>query len=320
MSNLSRTVNTNDTYSALNTTIKPGDVKSSTKIAANQEIQPINLKGKNAAEELFSALKNNRFAILDNHDVTTELLPDLYSKWGEYFSSEKKLASQGRRSDIDDEGYVPLNTEKAVGNEHADIKEYYQTHHKGAYPDFIDCQSTKQLINELVSLGEKVTTLIDQIIPESIKKNMTMALSEMINDSDRHGFRVIHYPGMNEVKIPPRAGEHTDICIFTIIPTATAEGLELQDSNGNWHNPKIKKSHILIFSGDMLEMATNGYLPATMHRVTTDPETNRSSSRFSLPVFIHPRREVELKPGIKAIDALRVRLTEIGFNGSLLKY
>jgi isopenicillin N synthase-like dioxygenase len=278
----------------------------------------IDFKDAHAAENITESLINNRFAIIENHGVSLESLNDLYTKWGKFFANNKKY--EWLRTDEYDEGYVPTNTEKAVGHDNADWKEYYQTHWNGSYPDYIDCKSTKTLVKEIVHLGEKIITSIDSAMPQTYKKYIKMSLTEMIKDCDKHGFRVIHYPGMQEVFIPPRAGAHTDICFLTILPNATADGLEIQDNNGIWHVPKLNKDSILVFAGDMLEMATNGYIGAGMHRVTATAELVRNTSRFSFPIFIHPRREVELQAGITAIDALRTRITEIGFDGSLLKY
>ena len=43
-----------------------------------------------------------------------------------------------------------------------------------------------------------------------------------------------------------------------------------------------------------------------------NPESSTQNvSRFSLPMFMHPRNEVILKPGTTALDYLQERLKEI---------
>lgn len=272
-----------------------------------------------AEKKIFDSLKDNRFVILKNHEVNTRLLQNVYETWSRFFNDKEKLSLF--RSDVEDEGYVPVCMETAAGSNVADMKEYYQTHVRGLYPDYIECSSTKEILNEFINLGSKVIRILDENIPTSVKKNINLSLADTIHNCDRHGFRIIHYPPIvSSLQESPRAGAHTDICLLTMIPFATAEGLELEDSAGVWHKPHIDKDEILIFNADMLEMATNGYIKSAMHRVVVESGPKQQQSRFSFPVFIHPRREVELQPNVTAMDALRKRITEIGFNGDLLQH
>ena len=78
--------------------------------------------------------------------------------------------------------------------------------------------------------------------------------------------------------------------------------------------PAVGKSGpgmIAINCGDMLEMASGGYFPSTVHRVV-NPGRAESGARFSMPMFLHPRPEVVLQPGTTAEDYLNERLREIG--------
>jgi len=279
----------------------------------------VSLSDSFAEQKIIDNLRCNRFVLLKDHGVQTELLQNVYEQWLKFFNHQEKQALL--RSDIVDEGYVPLYKETAVGNSAADMKEYFQTHIRGLYPDGIDCNSTREILNQFINLGVKLIEIIDRHLPNDVKKSSALSLSDMIFDSDRHGFRIIHYPPVEQLaQKSPRAGAHTDICLLTIIPFATGEGLELEDSEGHWHKPKIDKDEILVFNADMLEMATNGFIQSTMHRVVVDQSNKLQKSRFSFPVFIHPRREVELLPNLTAMDALKKRITEIGFNGDLLQY
>ena len=68
---------------------------------------------------------------------------------------------------------------------------------------------------------------------------------------------------------------------------------------------------ITVNVGDMLQMASGGYFPSTSHRVVNPESSINNVSRFSLPMFMHPRNEVILKPGTTAQDYLQERLKEI---------
>jgi len=107
--------------------------------------------------------------------------------------------------------------------------------------------------------------------------------------------------------------------------TATADGLEVMDHDGSWIQVEGDASNIIVDSGDMLQNLTNGLFKSTTHRVV-NPE-NSSERRFSMPMFVHPRNEVDLTPrpefvemtggevnyqSITAGDYLHQRLVEIG--------
>ena len=61
----------------------------------------------------------------------------------------------------------------------------------------------------------------------------------------------------------------------------------------------------------MLKMASNNYYPSTTHRVV-NPEKSQNVSRFSMPLFIHPRDNVKLNEQHSARTFLNKRLKEIG--------
>ncbi len=108
-----------------------------------------------------------------------------------------------------------------------------------------------------------------------------------------------------------RAAAHGDINLITVLLAGSAPGLEAQDAQGRWHEVPCDPGMIAINVGDMLEMASGGYFPSTVHRVV-NPETTGRGARFSMPMFLHPRPEVVLKEGTTADDFLQQRLREIG--------
>ena len=61
----------------------------------------------------------------------------------------------------------------------------------------------------------------------------------------------------------------------------------------------------------MLALATDGYYPSTTHRVT-NPDQEANEPRFSMPMFLHPRPDVDLKQDFTADMFLQQRLREIG--------
>jgi isopenicillin N synthase-like dioxygenase len=62
----------------------------------------------------------------------------------------------------------------------------------------------------------------------------------------------------------------------------------------------------------MLELATDGYYPATTHRVVNPTgEAATPFARMSLPLFLHPADDVVLKDGRTAFSYLQERIAEL---------
>ena len=92
----------------------------------------------------------------------------------------------------------------------------------------------------------------------------------------------------------------------------TRPGLEAQDKNGNWHKISTDPGTIIVNVGDMLKEASGGYYPSTTHRVVNPSNNVKNDSRYSMPLFLHPRDDVQLSKNYTAGSYLKERLLEIG--------
>ncbi len=122
-----------------------------------------------------------------------------------------------------------------------------------------------------------------------------------------------------------RSAAHEDINFITLLVGATADGLEVMDHDGEWIKVEGNHEHLIVDSGDMLQNITNGLFKAVTHRVVNPPD--QISDRYSMPLFTHPRDEIDLTPlpefvektggvtkypAITAGEYLYQRLKEIG--------
>ncbi len=170
-----------------------------------------------------------------------------------------------------------------------------------------------QLFNCLVHLAEELLGWFEQALPVEIQSQLTMPLSAMIADSQETLMRPIHYPPLTEAETTGsvRAAAHADINLITLLPAATAIGLEVQDNQGQWHQVPGYKDDLVVNAGDMLQLATQGYYRSTAHRVINPSGEAAKQSRYSMPLFLHARPEV-LLAGVTAQSYLQERLKEIG--------
>ena len=137
---------------------------------------------------------------------------------------------------------------------------------------------------------------VEEHSPADVKARYAMPLPDMLEGSDHTLLRVLHYPPLSgqEEAGAVRAAAHGDINLLTILPAATEPGLQVLGKEGAWHDVPCDFGLLIVNIGDMLEEASGHYYPSTVHRVLNPTGEGRFKSRISLPLFLHPRRDVVL--------------------------
>jgi isopenicillin N synthase-like dioxygenase len=107
--------------------------------------------------------------------------------------------------------------------------------------------------------------------------------------------RAIRYPPMQEAPHEDFiwADEHGDINLITALPRATARGLQVKVEDA-WVDAVPPEGHAILNTGLMLELISNGRIPAGIHRVIADP--GQVGERFSVVQFCHPTPRTILAP------------------------
>lgn len=285
-------------------------------------------------EQLFSGIRDYGFIILKDHNVDQNLLNTAYQLQKELFdlSVEQKLKyadhNGGQR------GYTPFGKEHAkdspvmdlkefwhIGNEVGDQHRFAKYYPKNFWPS--EVAGFQEIFNQLYwSLNEAGKSMLQALtFPLKVDQDY---FDKMIEDGNSI-LRLLHYPPIPEGADPRciRAAAHEDINLITILPAATASGLQLKDRDGTWLDVDGEKGNLIVDAGDMLARATNNVIPSTTHRVINTPEAGHSH-RYSMPFFMHPNPEAILScipscrgtgakyPDITAHEFLMQRLREIG--------
>ncbi|TMO80809.1 2OG-Fe(II) oxygenase, partial [Pseudoalteromonas ruthenica] len=79
--------------------------------------------------------------------------------------------------------------------------------------------------------------------------------------------RILHYPPMTGDEEPGaiRAAAHGDINLLTVLPASNEPGLQVQKTDGGWLDVPCDFGSLIINIGDMLQEASGGYFPSTIH-------------------------------------------------------
>ncbi len=263
-----------------------------------------------AGTRFVTSLHETGFAILKNHPVEPDEISRMYDAWQQFFASETKHDFTARRGDL--HGYYGFKSENAKDSAHKDLKEFYHVYEASPVPSDVE-PVTRNFHARMMEIGRLLLGWLDQNTPDDVRAGFSQPLAQMVEDSTQNLLRVLHYPPVEDDAEPGemRAAAHEDINLITLLVTGSEPGLQARDKQGNWHDVPCKAGYITINAGDMLAKASGGYYPSTTHQVVNPPDS-ANRSRYSMPLFVHPRPDVELAKDLSAGDYLAQRLKEIG--------
>ncbi|EEX40653.1 isopenicillin N synthase family dioxygenase [Vibrio furnissii] len=265
-----------------------------------------------AAEQFVKSLRETGFGVLKNHPIPKELVESIYENWYQFFTSARKNEFQFN-VDTQDGYFPPSVSEVAKGHTVKDIKEYFHVYPWGQIP--------QELKEQILDYYDRANAFVAELLswveahaPADVQARFSIALSEMINGSEKTLLRVLHYPPMSGDEEPGaiRAAAHEDINLLTVLPASNEPGLQVMGSDGSWIDVPCDFGNLIINIGDMLQEASGGYFPSTTHRVINPSGERQTQSRISLPLFLHPKPEVVLSERYTAHSYLMERLRELG--------
>ncbi|MFF7238283.1 2-oxoglutarate and iron-dependent oxygenase domain-containing protein [Streptomyces collinus] len=105
--------------------------------------------------------------------------------------------------------------------------------------------------------------------------------------------KLVRYPGSAGDGTHQGVGAHKDYGFLTLLLQDTVGGLQVQRDDHHFHDVPPLDGAFVVNLGELLEVATNGYLVATNHRVVSPPG---ATERFSVPFFYNPRLDARVEP------------------------
>lgn len=134
--------------------------------------------------------------------------------------------------------------------------------------------------------------------------------------------KIIRYPGREVAESSQGVGAHKDGGFVTVLLQDVVEGLRVRTEDGIWIDAPIIPGTFVINTGELLELATNGFVRADVHDVVAPPA---GVERFSIAFFLGAHYEAripvlelpeELKEKVRGVtvDPLNPLFREVGRN------
>jgi isopenicillin N synthase-like dioxygenase len=111
------------------------------------------------------------------------------------------------------------------------------------------------------------------------------ALDSIYRDDPHLLIKLIRYPGREATEGDQGVGAHKDAGLLTLLLQDEQAGLQVDTERG-WVDVVPRPGSLVVNIGELLELASDGYLRATLHRVISPPA---GAQRFSAAFFLSAR-------------------------------
>ncbi|CAA7388763.1 isopenicillin N synthase family dioxygenase [Chryseobacterium fistulae] len=271
--------------------------------------------------EIGKAYEEIGFVALKGHFLDDSLVEKLYGEVKNFFElpveTKKKYEIPGIGGQ---RGYVGFGKETAKGFKKGDLKEFWHfgqylsadSKYKTEYPDNVIVDE----LNDFNNVGKEAFQMLEKTGQYVLRAlALHLGLDEFYFDNKiaegNSILRPIHYPPITEEPDDAvRAAAHGDINLITLLMGAQGKGLQVQNHNGEWIDAIAEPDELMINVGDMLSRHTNNKLKSTIHRVVNPPREMWSTSRYSIPFFMHPVSGMSLNALENCIDENTPKLYE----------
>lgn len=251
-------------------------------------------------DELRDAMHNVGFLYLSGHGIPQDLVDAMLETSRRFFDlpEEQKLAVENIHSP-QFRGYTRMGaelTDRAVDwREQIDIGVERAAVEAGdGVADYWRLEGPNLWPAELPGMRDVVAAWTDRLSTISLNLLRALAVSlgapeESFDDAfgDRAFpmLKIVRYPGESGDEPKQGVGSHRDGGVLTLLLVEPDKGGLQVEYQGRWIDAPQVPGTFVVNIGEMLELATNGYLKATLHRVISPA---RGTDRISLPFFYNP--------------------------------
>jgi len=267
-------------------------------------------------EDLRHAARDIGFFYLTGHGIAQSLIDDVLAASRRFFALPDKEKLQIEMVNSPHfRGYNRVGQELTKGQrdwrEQVDIGSEAPALHDPKLPAWTRLQGPNQWPVALPELKPLLLEWQDRLTDLSTRLLKTFAIvleqdenafETIYAGTPNHLIKIIRYPGRDSTESEQGVGAHKDSGFLTLLLQERQKGLQVEAADGGWIDAEPRAGTFVVNIGELLEMATDGYLKATVHRVVTPPAgTDRLSVAFFLGApFDAEIPLLDLAPHLKA--------------------
>ncbi|QHC61440.1 isopenicillin N synthase family oxygenase [Rathayibacter festucae] len=270
------------------------------------------------------------FFYLVGHGVPQDLLDDVVAVSRRFFelSEEEKLAIENTASP-QFRGYTRFGAELTNGyvdyREQVDIGIDRETVPAGAdVPDYQRLEGPNLWPESLPEFRAVFERWHEELAAVAIRLLRTWAVAldapadvfdEAFAEKPFSLVKVVRYPGTSDPEPKQGVGAHRDGGVLTLLLVEPGKGGLQVEHDGSWIEAPALPGAFVVNIGEMLELATGGYLKATLHRVISPLI---GTDRISIPFFFNPSLDSTM-PSLPLPEELKSGLSVDPTNSPILE-
>ncbi|MEO5832416.1 MAG: 2-oxoglutarate and iron-dependent oxygenase domain-containing protein [Nakamurella sp.] len=161
-------------------------------------------------------------------------------------------------------------------------------------PDYLRLEGPNQWPASLPELRDVVTRWDETLSAIGMKLLQAWAVSlgaapdvfdAAFADNPSVLIKIVKYPGRDTSEARQGVGAHKDGGVLTLLLVEPGKGGLQVEKDGEWIDAPPVPGAFVVNIGELLEVATDGYLKATVHRVISPAAAD---TRISIPFFFNP--------------------------------
>ncbi|MGF1426109.1 isopenicillin N synthase family dioxygenase [Kitasatospora sp. LaBMicrA B282] len=258
--------------------------------------------------ELLRAATEVGFFHLVGHGITEQETAELGTAMRAFFAlPEAERLAVSNLNSPHFRGYTRTGTEHTGGRsdwrDQLDIGTELPEHRpQPGEPAYWWLEGPNQWPAELPELRAAALTWIERLstVAERLLHELLTAIGakpdfydDAFADRPHLRLKLVRYPGSGPDGSGQGVGAHKDYGFLTLLLTDEVPGLQVEMPDGTFLDVPPKPGAFVVNLGELLEVATDGYLKATNHRVVSPPGARE---RYSVPFFYNPRLDAHIAP------------------------
>jgi len=204
------------------------------------------------------------------------------------FRGYTRVGGERTHGDVDWREQIDIGVERDVVATGEGIPEYWRLEGPNLWPE------------ALPELQDVVSRWMDKLSDLSLRlmRAWAQALGAPVDVFDEAFavrpfplLKIVRYPGTTEVEPAQGVGAHRDGGVLTLLLVEPGKGGLQVEHDGEWIDAPAIDGAFVVNIGEMLELATQGYLKATLHRVVSP---RKGDDRVSIPFFFNPALDTSM--------------------------
>jgi isopenicillin N synthase-like dioxygenase len=252
---------------------------------ATHEVGFFYLVGHGVSDEQFAAMiatARRFFALPEAEKLAIENTLSPHFRGYTRVGGELTLGKQDWREQID------IGAEREAVPAGDGVEDYWVLDGPNLWPESLPELKTETLawIDRLNDIGGRLLSAWAEALGADADH-----FGEAFGERPSPNMKIIRYPGKSGPVPEQGVGAHKDLGVLTLLYVEEGKGGLQVEKDGEWIDAPPVPGAFVVNIGELLEVATDGYLKATRHRVISPAE---GDERISIPYFHGPALDAEI--------------------------